>query len=373
MQFYGRHLISTRNARLSKELMLVLLLVCLAGGCSRTVPDAVSAAQDSGTNLNNETQFVNVSRRDAESIWVVTRSGDLMLVSKSGERRKSNILGAVVVASFIDQSRGWSADTKGRIWQTSDGGDSWFLISTKPIDGFYMPQHMIFHDDLHGWIVGLFTVWQTVDGGKTWQISLSISEISEPRVGRLYRGAFVDRAFGWLASSGPIVIRTTDAGRSWNTVAVSSDVTDLHDIFFVDQNTGWAIGRPHGGIYSTEDGGTTWREKLASSERSYLNSIFFVDRNEGWAVGWRSSGLVDTRTGIVLHTTDGGKSWSHQAIGEAERFLNRVTFYDNLRGWLIARDNIYFTQDAGKNWVKVLSLAPVRTSIVLGNKACKGS
>ncbi|EMJ9304725.1 hypothetical protein V8B18_005843 [Pseudomonas aeruginosa] len=46
-----------------------------------------------------------------------------------------------------------------------------------------------------------------------------------------------------------------------------------------------------------------------------LTSVHFPDANNGWAVG---------HDGVVLHSTDGGKTWSKQLDGSAIRGARRI-------------------------------------------------
>ncbi|MDJ0763540.1 MAG: YCF48-related protein [Myxococcota bacterium] len=75
----------------------------------------------------------------------------------------------------------------------------------------------------------------------------------------------------------------------------------LFDTSFVDEQTGWAVGR-NGIIIHTNDSGVTWelqhRSKLP--EERILRSVSFADRQHGVAVGTH---------GQILTSSDGGKHW----------------------------------------------------------------
>ncbi len=64
----------------------------------------------------------------------------------------------------------------------------------------------------------------------------------------------------------------------------------------MDADTGTAVGA-EGTILHTTDGGATWT--LQSSGTTVpLSGVTFVDANTGWAVG---------EGGTILHTTTGGE------------------------------------------------------------------
>ena len=69
----------------------------------------------------------------------------------------------------------------------------------------------------------------------------------------------------------------------------------LYDVHFTDANTGWAVGA-EGTVLHTTDGGSTWTTQI-SGTRNWLVDVHFTDATTGWAVGaWVT----------ILHTTTGG-------------------------------------------------------------------
>ena len=147
---------------------------------------------------------------------------------------------------------------------------------------------------------------------------------------------------------------------TWTTSTPVSERADLHDVFFGDDQTGWIIGRPEGGVSSTLDGGRSWRGQLTGASGTYLNSIDFVNGREGWAVGWTVKN--QDRLGLVLHSLNGGDNWVEISTDVKERFFDRVFFYDRAHGWLVARDAIYYTDDAGRSFRNVFSLPPIENT-----------
>ncbi len=87
---------------------------------------------------------------------------------------------------------------------------------------------------------------------------------------------------------------------------------ELADVFFLDTNTGWAVGQ-YGVIIKTTNGGQAW-SRQTSGTSSNLNAVHFADANSGWAVG---------QDGNILSTTDGGTTWT-KTIWTIERFGNAI-------------------------------------------------
>lgn len=355
---------TTVTSRLRKERSIVIfaLLISLAPlaclGCKGATQTVVPDPPD----WKNISQIQSASAVGSDSIFVVTQRGDLVRVSNKGQLHRPDQLGLVDVVGFI-RSHGLVVDRESRVWSSSDSGDSWQPVFTPKPQTFLRPQQLILTDELNGWLVGISAVWRTIDGGRNWQQRFSISSATEKRIGRLYAGTFLNSSTGWVTSSGGVVINTEDGGGTWGTSLPVSERTDLHDVFFSDRYRGWLVGRPNGGIYSTEDGGAKWTKVFTSTDRTYLSSVNFVDRNEGWAVGWRAIGEQDQeKEAVLIHTLDGGNKWTEIATDVNERFFDKVFFYDKVHGWIVSRDAVYCTDDAGRSFRKVFTLPPIENS-----------
>src|SRR6185436_11424105 len=85
------------------------------------------------------------------------------------------------------------------------------------------------------------------------------------------------------------------------------DDAQLHDIQFVSSRLGWAVG-DHGVIWHTRDGGAHW-ELQTSNVTCTLSSVCFLTDRVGWAAGGATMPFTRLSSGVLLQTTDGGKSW----------------------------------------------------------------
>jgi photosystem II stability/assembly factor-like uncharacterized protein len=112
-------------------------------------------------------------------------------------------------------------------------------------------------------------------------------------------------------------------------------------------------------MYQTLNGGEAWHPLLLSKSNSgtpSIQSISFVDKLEGWVVGQEKQANEGKFRGIILHTTDGGNSWSTINIKDNESIYSVVHFADLKHGWIIDQKNVYRTNDRGKTWKTVLRL-----------------
>lgn len=115
---------------------------------------------------------------------------------------------------------------------------------------------------------------------------------------------------------------------------------NLFGVDFVDGQNGWAAGY-YGCIVHTSDGGRTWSFQACSTSHP-LSSVDFVDRMNGWAVGYGPT---------ILHTADGGNTWVSQKTDEEIAFLSAVRFVTDKKGWCVGEwGTVLYTDDGGLTW-----------------------
>lgn len=115
----------------------------------------------------------------------------------------------------------------------------------------------------------------------------------------------------WVSGSKGTVLRTTNGGRSWQSVAPPDTATlDFRDIEAFDAHNAVALSIGTGEasrIYRTSDGGKTWQESFRNTDPDpavFYDCVAFFDRFRGLAL----SDPVDGKF-RVLRTWDGGRSW----------------------------------------------------------------
>jgi hypothetical protein len=72
----------------------------------------------------------------------------------------------------------------------------------------------------------------------------------------------------------------------------------------------------------------SWEWQNPLPQGNDLVDVVFVDASQGWAVGG---------SGTILHTTDGGATWSFQSSGTDLR-LQSACFLDASTGWVVGSD-----------------------------------
>jgi len=175
-------------------------------------------------------------------------------------------------------------------------------------------------DDNIVWVSGTeATVLRTIDAGKSWNI------LKVPKAEGLdFRGirAF-DDATAVLMSSGPAekgqarVYRTADAGKTWSLVLEEKTKGAFFDcIAFWDAKHGILVGDPVDGhfmVYTTADGGKTWQRVAPERLPAALpNEGAFAASNSCLAVEGAGNAWFATGGGAVarvFRSTNLGQSW----------------------------------------------------------------
>ena len=162
---------------------------------------------------------------------------------------------------------------------------------------------------------------------------------------KLYDVFFFDDNHGWAVGESLTILSTTNGGANWPQVPSTSIVRNLRSVFFVDAQTGWMTSGSDanpvdGNVFISKMGGAypTQQDKV---ERP-LNTVFFLNKNTGWAAGDSS---------ILIHTENGGVNWTRSAVGTKDKIFD-LHFFTPEMGWAATNHGgIYRTKD-GTTWAK---------------------
>lgn len=211
---------------------------------------------------------------------------------------------------FNDQNNGWtvggtdgSTPYVGDIFRTTDGGNSWsHQTNNTSWARFYGVQ---FVDANTGWAYAEVnnTVVKTTNGGADWQIQMSYGDSFN--IQSMY---FIDNNTGWIGGNDGktgSLMKTTDGGNNWTNKTPNLQY-GLGYIKFFDSKNGMAAGQGRDGslaIISTTDGGENWSIQPTTFPNGVagngLEAGFFLNKNTGWAVG--DNGIIlkySSTTGI---------------------------------------------------------------------------
>lgn len=119
----------------------------------------------------------------------------------------------------------------------------------------------------------------------------------------------------------------------------------LRKIIFTDSLNGWACGL-NGTIIHTSDGGESWSLQNTNTTNPVID-IYFLDNQKGWALTWE---LNNPPFGTyLLKTTNGGMNWNSEYIPLDLEFF-RAVFFVNENFGLIGDRATYYTLNSGLTW-----------------------
>lgn len=226
------------------------------------------------------------------------------------------------------------------------------------------------------------TIVRTVDGGQTWH------RLTIPDSGQLdFRDidAIEERtAYALSIGPGPAsrIYKTTDAGAHWALQFTNDDPKAFFDAMaFRDDARGFAVSDSVDGrfvIITTGDGGRTWtRVPDAALPPALENEGAFAASGSNIAVVrddvWIGTGAA--RTARVLHSRDGGRTWTVAATPLASgpsAGIFSIAFRDARHGIVVggdykkaaeAIDNAAVTDDGGATWTPVKGLSGFRSAV----------
>lgn len=125
-------------------------------------------------------------------------------------------------------------------------------------------------------------------------------------------------------------------GTGWSKIMLSN----ILDVFFVDNNTGYAAGSA---LYKSTNGGVTW-SGLSLPANTSISNLFWLDVNHGWLAGNDN----DHKT-FILRTTDGGASFKKASLPGSEQIAD-VQFLNKRLGYAVSNNSLFISIDSGNTW-----------------------
>lgn len=246
---------------------------------------------------------------------------------------------------FINYSTGWIVGDSGIICSTTNGGTNW--LKNTFLSNIEILRSVYFKNQNTG-IIGGCTggnnagyVIRTTDAGNTWN---QTSFTGVPYDFFSFGGDTV-----WSSRHNGTVMKSTNMGISWTTTFIRSSL-ELYTIYFVNNNTGWTGGAVFGEytyLYKTTNSGNSWFLQFIHLT-DHIYSLYFINSLTGYA---------STLRGSIYQTTNGGNDWITKLAG-TNQILFEVRFPDANTGFTAGFDKrVLKTTDQGNNW-SLLSLPP---------------
>jgi photosystem II stability/assembly factor-like uncharacterized protein len=302
---------------------------------------------------------------------------------------------------FTSPKVGFYGNGAGKIFRTDNGGTTWTKLIEKP--GTFV-RAIGFLDDKRGFagnigpdafpgVTDETLLYRTDDGGTTWTpVALpdtdgargvcAIDILAIDRVDRGHRRHEEIVHAGGRVGGPSSLFASSDGGATWTRLPLPPDVAGgILDVKFLDPSIGFVfagsdpdVSKSHGVIVKTTDGGRTWK-KVYESTRPYelMWKGAFPSRQIGYASLQNYTGEVaaETPDGVtvigaryIVKTEDGGDHWRElPVVDDAKVQEFGVGFVDDRHGWLGVSAGGYETTDGGATWRAVATMPKATNKI----------
>jgi photosystem II stability/assembly factor-like uncharacterized protein len=148
----------------------------------------------------------------------------------------------------------------------------------------------------------------------------------------------------------------SEAQGTWTRMTIPT-TQYLRSVCFTDSLYGWAAG-DSGTILHTTNGGASWTSQGIQTSNE-IEFVFFLNRNLGWASEFNYTTSPYGTT--LLKTTNGGATWQSTPFPVPDIFMTCILYTDSLTGWMGGKPNgIFKTTDGGASW----TAAAIDTSVL---------
>jgi photosystem II stability/assembly factor-like uncharacterized protein len=284
------------------------------------------------------------------------------LLANGTEDQFAPIAPKAVSSTMIDIDRAGgrlvAVGERGHVLYSDDKGESW-QQGKMPFRRMLTGVHFV--DAQRGWAVGHQSmIFHTQDGGLTWVRQVNGFEFQQQfNVENLARTRASYEALAAELEANPDPDRDLeleDALFAFEDAEFALEEppvpTNLHDVWFLDRNTGWAVGA-FGRLVETRDGGSTWTDKshrVHTPDGLHLNAITGTSSGEVFIAG---------EGGAVFRSLDAGASWEQMDVGYYGTFFG--VLHDPVNAMLRVfglGSALYQSRDKGVTWEALDSTVP---------------
>jgi photosystem II stability/assembly factor-like uncharacterized protein len=233
-------------------------------------------------------------------------------------------------------------------WHTIYQNDDLYLYSIKFIDS---KNGYLYAGAPGTGLTNWLFLLSTSDGGNTWTQIASYPTIDIRDIFPLTKNV--------LLAIGFHVHRSNNNGRTWMDISSQfPDATSINDLHIFDSNT-WLILYCDD-IIKTTDAGLTWQTVFHTDSMIYFNRFSFPSKEVGYACIGTINEDVPFSLGLIVKTTNGGQSWAFlkpepwKTNNVQIPYIYALQFVTDQIGYMATYDfKLYKTVDGGENWVLV--------------------
>jgi len=241
----------------------------------------------------------------------------------------------------VDSANGWVVGNAGNVWRTTNGGTTW----TQQAVGV-TPEHLYdvwFVDTSTGYAVGdRGVVLKTSNGGTLW------TNLTKGKRAQLNAVDFTSDgqrglAVGSVLGGTGIILRSVDAGATWNEYAPTPPVQDYFGVSIPkngSRNVAYVCGT-NGTILRNPDfaGAGTWTAMTSGAGANTLRAVLFPDDDDhGVCVGDASTIVYidDATTNLTWTAATTVPAAGYRALSHVRDSLNNIRVYAGGTGGVVA-------------------------------------
>ena len=305
----------------------------------------VYVSKDLGQSWEKRT----VSQQESFNVQVISRD-TIMLTSIFPQNPSHILLSAdrgitwqlinpdiILKSTWMLTAKTGFATSYSYVYKTTNGGQNWVIPdSTAPGGGTCLK----FYDTNHGVLFAQGNFWRTIDGGSHWTASAS-------QVGFAIKFIeFADLNTLIASGEGGVIFRSTDNGVTWSgTNYVSVNASGFWAGSFSSSTNGFMVGH-RGSILKTTDAGTTWNQYAPT----YIDvtALDFINDSTGYAATWNN---IFKKSNTVTGWT---KFNNIATPGNFDRF-RYIHFFSADTGIAIMQSpvKLFKTYNGGTNWTEI--------------------
>ncbi|NLJ82541.1 MAG: T9SS type A sorting domain-containing protein [Bacteroidales bacterium] len=237
----------------------------------------------------------------------------------------NNIIGVY----FSSADSGFAMGTLGEFIQTTDGGTTWNLMQTNISDAKIYDVQFVNKDIMFAVGAELSSkglILKSNDGGRNWE--KATLPIKKDAVIQSIASSNADTAYAvgfyWNNDTG-LILKTNDGGSTWIEIK-NRPVGIYNSVHFFNSTIGYIVGydveNDKAIIIATKNGGESWDVQQTSEEDGEYYDVFAIDEQIAYTVGRHGFG---GQARVILKTTNGGNDPS-QII---ESNIDNIYVYPN--------------------------------------------
>ena len=290
------------------------------------------------------------------AIYKTINGGAAWTVKTSGTTSNLN---AVTFSTATDGFAVGGGPT-GRLLRTRNGGDTWQVNTTSIptiLTGVALPGGDKLVTTGYSGNIRKYTV--DIWNGNIDTVAAGLATVSSGTTNTMISVAAIPATANVFAGGvAGIVLASGDSGSTWSTKAGGNAVSYFGSSF-TDASNGWVAGE-NGTMIHTTDGGVTWTSDNSGIDANAdMHGVSFINNTLGFSVGTIPGA---PNTAVAYKYTTG--TWAPMTITGGASYLSSVKMFDSTNGWAVGEEGVILHTTDGSTWSKAVPNATYRLNSV---------